>query len=102
MNSPSRDCDIGHEHERSGTLLSETIRHLELSPYAQRSHASCHHARKGRSYVLIFKLATMLAMKYEGRVLVWNEPSTTDGSAKLEDPDFGRRSYPGYFLFETK
>jgi hypothetical protein len=52
--------------------------------------------------VLIFKLATMLAMKYEGRVLVWNEPSTTDGSAKLEDPDFGRRSYPGYFLFETK
>jgi hypothetical protein len=53
-------------------LLVEAIRFLELSSGPDRSHAACHHKRKGASFELIFRVAAHIAMRWDARVEIWN------------------------------
>ncbi len=55
-----------------GELLAEAIRFLELPVRPDRSHAACHHKRRGASFELVFRLAAHIAMRHEGRVEIWN------------------------------
>jgi hypothetical protein len=55
-----------------GELLAEVIRFLGLPIRPDRSHAACHHKRRGASFEMVFRLAAHIAMRAEGRVAIWN------------------------------
>lgn len=60
-------------------LLAEAIRFLDLPVRPDRSHAACHHERRGASFELVFRLAAHIAMRHEGRAEIWNAQASAVG-----------------------
>jgi hypothetical protein len=93
------------ERERTGEsldgLLGDAVRHLGWPVRPERSHASCRHKRRGASFVLVFEVAALLALRHEGRIRVRNHPALVGDLAREIDAESQRPEYPGLFVVET-
>ena len=81
-------------------LVSEAIRHLHLPAYPERSHLSCRHKRWGASYVLLFEMAALLALRHNGRIAIWNHDIHTTRLGRELDKKHMMKEHPGYFLIK--
>lgn len=86
------------EGEPLSVLLSKAIQHLNFPTYPQQSHLHCRHKRWGSSYVLMFQLAAILALKHEDNLEIWNHDCCTGRMAKEYDNKIGQNEHLGHFL----
>lgn len=82
--------------------VRDAVRCFGLPPYPAKSHLHCRHKRWGDSYVLVFEIAALLALRHEGRLRIWNHEFHTEKWGRKEDPQYGQKEHPGYFLFEPQ
>ncbi|HRT61993.1 MAG TPA: hypothetical protein P5551_06495 [Syntrophales bacterium] len=80
-------------------MVEEAIQHLRLAAYPLKSHLSCRHKRWGASYTLIFHIASLLALRNDEFIEIWNHPYHTDRVAKELDTKSGQKEHMGYFIF---
>lgn len=81
-------------------MVAEAIQHLRLPPFPTTTHLNCRHKRWGASYVLMFRLATLMALRHDGRISIWNHPFHTERLARKLDPEHDMKEHLGHFLFE--
>jgi len=89
-----------HRGEPVEPMVAEAIKHFRLQPYPATTHLNCRHKRWGASYVLMFRLAAIMALRYEGRISIWNHPFHTGRFARELDPKHEMKEHLGHFLFE--
>lgn len=87
--------------EATDSLVAAAIAHMRLPLRSAKRHDTCRHKRRGASFCLMFRLASMVALRYnEGEsVGVCNEPLAFDRLLEEHDPKFGKKDYPGAFYF---
>ena len=83
------------------SLVAAAISHLQLSGQPPKSHVDCRHKRWGGSWVLLFEIATILALRHHGKIGIWNHDSDTLDLAKGLDPLGAMPEHPGYFVFRN-
>jgi len=84
-----------------GQIAAEAIQHLRLLPYPRTTHLNCRHKRWGASYVLMFRLAAIMALRYDGRISIWNHTFHTERLARELDPKHGMKEHLGHFLLHS-
>jgi len=72
------------------------------SPLPRKTHLHCRHKRWGASYVLLFDIAAIIAMRNEGRVGIWNHEFHTGRLGGEFDPKHNMKEHPGYFLIHDR
>lgn len=85
--------------EPVGSMVAEAVKHLRLPPFPPKSHLNCKHKRWGDSYGLVFNLSALLALRWNGRVQIWNHPYHTARLAAELDPQEGKGESSGHFLW---
>ena len=84
-------------------IMRESISFLRLPPLPERSHMTCRHKRWGDSFLLLFEIATFLAIKYcsEGDfVHILNHPEHINEYLEQFDPQIKKQQeYIGAFVF---
>ncbi len=80
-------------------LISLAIHHMRLPIYPSKSHLNCRHKRWGASFELMFEVATILALRNEGNLDIWNAPAHTDRFIRDQDPNANMHEHPGAFVF---
>lgn len=90
-------CDDGID---TGSLVKATIEHFRFEPQPPKSHLHCRHKRWGDSYKLCFELATIIALRYEDQVQIFNHPFHTQRAIDDGDPKRGMKEHPGAFIFQ--
>lgn len=106
--SPGDHGCVLEERARSGEALSSlvkaAIRHLDLPVRPSAAHTHCHHKRRGESFVLLWEVAALVALRNEHRVRVWNHAFHTAELARQYDPEYaslsGKVEPPDDFLFK--
>jgi hypothetical protein len=88
-------CDGGVETDR---IVAAAIRHMKLPVYSDPSHRDCRHRRRGKTYELMFTIATILALK-TGQHTIWNSSFHTEKILKELDPDANKSEHLGAFIF---
>jgi len=90
--------------EALSSLVQSAIRHLDLPLYPEKAHTYCHHKRRGQSYVLLWEVAALVALRDEDEVEIWNHAYHTQALASRHDPEYVPASEPAelldYFLFD--
>ena len=79
-------------------MVAEAIRHLQLSPFPEKTHMTCRHKRWGDSFKLVFKLTALLALRHQGRVVIWSDEYHTDKLARKHDPHAHKKEQLGHVL----
>ncbi len=87
--------------EALDSLLTEAIRHLQLPVQPAKSHLDCRHKRWAGSWVLLFEVATILALRHHDELGMWNHDSDTHHVATCLDPLAAMPEHPGYFVFRN-
>ncbi len=83
------------------TLIEEAIRHLNFPLLAPPGHTACRHKRWGSSYVLVFRLAALIALRWGEQALVLNHPDQVARKAEPLDPMFrAMHEHPGHFVIQ--
>jgi len=80
-------------------MVEEAIQYLRLSAYPLKSHLNCRHKRWGASYSFIFHIASLLALRNDEYIEIWNHPYHTDRIAKELDSKSDQKEHMGYFIF---
>lgn len=80
-------------------LVRQAIRHMDLPVLPAKSHVSCRHKRWGGSYVLVFEIATVIALRCGEDVEIWNAPYHTADLIRQMDPHSAMPEHPGAFIF---
>lgn len=97
-----RTVDAYNAEEPTEELVCAAIRHLDLSPYPSKSHASCRHKRWAGSYALCFEVAAILAIRHgPDNIAIWNHPAHTAGAIAELDPKAEMPEHPGAFLITS-
>jgi len=80
------------------SLLGEAIRFLGIPPYPEASHVNCRHKRWGGSFVLVFQIASLIALQYnnESGMDIWTKPSSWEEMDDRLDAKKNLREHPGY------
>jgi hypothetical protein len=91
-------CNEGLPTEQ---LVERAIRFMDLPLSPAHSHLHCRHKRWGSSYVLVFEIATIIALTAKGGVSIWNYPEHTRRFSHVQDPNAAMTEYPGAFLFTS-
>jgi len=89
-------CDKGEKTEK---LVSLAIKHMGITPLPSASHIKCRHKRWGASYELMFSIATILAMRNEQQIKIWNHEFHTARLIAENDPLAKMKEHMGAFLF---
>ncbi|MBI5443602.1 MAG: hypothetical protein HY900_20635 [Deltaproteobacteria bacterium] len=87
--------------EMVAPMVAEAVRHLAFPVYPEKSHVGCRHHRWGASYVLLFRLAALLALGHSADVYVANHPDLAGRKCRPFDPDPDQREHPGYFVLSS-
>jgi hypothetical protein len=82
-------------------LVSLTIQHLRLPVMPRKSHLGCRHQRWGASYVLLFEIMTLLALRHGEQVRIANHPADIGRILDALDPEAGIKEHPGGFVVES-
>jgi hypothetical protein len=88
------------EGEPPAPMVAEAIAHLGLPPLPAKTHLHCRHKRWGASYVLLFHIAALVALRHSEGVRIWNEAWMTRRHAEKLDPKFSMSEHPGHLHFE--
>ena len=92
-------CNSGTVAEE---LVSRAIRHLRLPPIPAKPHNQCHHKRRGDSFVLLWEIATILALRADlgesDLYLVANGLKSGQPFVGLDGPPVTYRK-PAHFCF---
>jgi hypothetical protein len=84
-------------------MVQEAIQHLRLPAYPLKSHLNCRHKRWGDSYTLVFQIASLIALRHDNRIAIWNHPDHTYRMARELDPKIDQKEHLGHFVFsDTK
>lgn len=89
-------CDGGVSTDE---IVERAIQHMDLPPVPEKTHARCRHKRRGASYELIFRIATMVALPGNS-IAIWNHPQSVYRRIAQKDPQAGAPEHPGAFAFE--
>jgi hypothetical protein len=87
--------------EPADVMVPEVIRFLELPRYPPPVHSRCRHKRWGGSYQLLFRLSALLALRWNDRVRIWNDPSCMMRDVPSLDLKANLADHPGYFLLQS-
>lgn len=79
-------------------MVQEAIEHLQLPAYPLNSHLNCRHKRWGASYVLIFQIASLMALHHDNRIEIWNDPDHTYPVVRGLDPKIDQKEHMGHFI----
>jgi hypothetical protein len=79
-------------------LVQDAIRHLRLPILAPGGHQLCRHKRWGASSVLVFRLAALIALRWNDKVRIWNSAADVSERAAQIDPKRDMREHPGYLI----
>lgn len=82
-------------------LLPAAIEHLGFSAYPAPVHSGCRHKRWGPSFVLSFRLAALLALRWNCKVQIWNDPAHMDRIAGPLDDKISMPEHPGYLMIDA-
>lgn len=80
-------------------MVQEAIEHLRLPAYPLKSHLNCRHKRWGESYVLIFQIASLMALRHDNRIEIWNDPYHTSRVVRGLDTKIDQKEHLGHFIF---
>lgn len=92
----ARQCEGGAATE---LLVSQAIRFMGIPAIPAKSHVMCRHKRWGGSYELVFEIATIIALRTQGEIRIWNAPFHTHDVVRKADPKAAMTEHPGAFLF---
>jgi len=79
-------------------MVQEAIQHLRLPAYPLKSHLNCRHKRWGASFTLIFQIASLIALRHDNRITIWNHPDHTYRVARELDPKIDQKEHMGHFI----
>lgn len=80
-------------------LITQAIRHLDFPTRPATSHLACRHKRWGASYVLMFEIATIIALRARDGLSIWNHQYHTERHIRTLDPQYAMSEHPGAFFF---
>jgi hypothetical protein len=86
------------EGESPDELLRNAIRYLNLPILPAAGHHLCRHKRWGGSAVLVFHLAALVAMRWDEKVQIWNNPARVFRLAAQLDPHSDMSEHPGHLI----
>jgi hypothetical protein len=89
-------CEAGLPTEE---LVRRAIRHMDIPPLPEKSHLPCRHKRWGDSYVLMFEVATILALRSREGLHIWNFHAEEE-VRRLDPTKADMAEHPGVFTFE--
>lgn len=89
-------CEEGVPTEE---LVRRAIRHMAIPPLPEKSHLACRHKRWGDSYVLVFEIATIMALRKRKGLRIWNFHSKEE-ILRLDPTKVVITEHPGVFTFE--
>lgn len=81
-------------------MVAEAVAYLDLPAFPAKTHLNCRHKRWGASYVLLFHIAALVALRHGEAVRIWNEPWMTRRHAEELDLKFSMQEHPGHLHFE--
>ena len=83
-------------------IVRETIRHMGIPSMPETTHLNCRHKRWGKSYELLFEIATIFALRNDQTdgVQIWNHLYNTERLIKELDPKARMKEHLGAFLFQ--
>ncbi|WP_221028908.1 hypothetical protein [Actomonas aquatica] len=83
-------------------LIQLALRHFELPLRPEKSHAGCRHHRWSDSYVLLFEVMTILALRRSHQdMTIWNGDWDQEW-CRQRDPLADMRQHPGYFEIDAQ
>ena len=82
-------------------IVQRAIFHLRFSALPVKSHLGCRHHRWGASYVMLFEVASILALTYSYNVLICNGFFHTQRVIERIDPLAKMKHHPGAFIFKN-
>ncbi|MCB9482058.1 MAG: hypothetical protein H6680_09605 [Desulfobacteraceae bacterium] len=83
-------------------ILKGAFEYMNLPAIPEKTHLNCRHKRWGESFMLMFEISTMLALKNESDgISIWNHPSMTEDEVKRLDPLCGMKEHLGAFIFNS-
>ena len=85
----------------TGRLVSLAFAHIGLPTLPSQRHTNCRHKRWGRSYELMFEIATILALRNSENLQIWNHSDSTEKLIRELDPKASMDEHPGAFVFES-
>jgi hypothetical protein len=88
-------CDEG---VTTSAIVEQAILHMDLSPVPEKTHVRCRHKRRGASYELIFRIATIVALRGNSTA-IWNHPDNVIRRIAQTDPQADAPEHPGAFVF---
>jgi hypothetical protein len=84
-------------------IFKQSISHLRLPAIPERTHLNCRHKRWGNSFLLLFEIATYLAIEYDHETIkIWNHPDHTQNYIEKLDPKTDMQEHLGAFVFQHK
>ncbi len=86
--------------EPLSSLLFDALRHMDIPTAPPRPHASCYHNKLGKQYEFVFHIATIIALRNDGIIQIWNDDHQTSRIAMGKDSNFNNSELIGYFLFQ--
>jgi hypothetical protein len=85
---------------RASRMIAQAIRHLEFPVLPEHSHLQCRHKRWGASFQLVFRLAALIALRWENKVRI-TSPSAKDPRISVLDRKADMPEHPGYMVLES-
>ena len=80
-------------------LLVQAISHMRIPAFPSQSHLNCRHKRWGRSYELVFEIATILSLRCTENLNIWNHPDHVQRVLQEVDPRVDMQEHLGCFVF---
>ena len=84
--------------ESPRNMLCDAIRHLGLLSLAPKGHYLCRHKRWGASSQLVFRLAALMALRWNEDVQIWNCADQLARLAGEADPNMAMAEHPGHLI----
>jgi hypothetical protein len=86
------------EGESPDELLRDAIRYIGVPIVPAAGHHLCRHKRWGASSVLVFRIAALIALRWNDQVDIWNDPAHVASLAATVDAKRDMREHPGYLI----
>ena len=86
------------EGESPNGLLRDAIGYIGMPILPPAGHHLCRHKRWGGSSVLVFRIAALIALRWNDKVQIWNHPAHVARLAAPLDPKRDMQEHPGYLI----
>ena len=87
--------------ESTSRIVFGALRHMGLPHTPKHTHLACRHKRWGSSFELIFEIATIIALRNDDRIRIWNDPYHTRRLINENDKNAAMKEHPGAFIFSS-